>query len=46
MLSSIDNIEAGNGENVGGGISSNVSVMLPKWNSLSSSSCLAGSQGD
>lgn len=46
MLSSVDNIEAWNGKNIGGGVSSNVSIMLPKRNSLGGGSGLTGSEGD
>jgi hypothetical protein len=46
VLSSVDNIEAGDWENIGGGVTGNVSIVLPEWNTLSSSSSFTGSKRD
>jgi len=44
VLSTIDNIEAWNRENIRGGVSSNIGVVLPERNSLGSGSGLTGSK--
>lgn len=46
VLSSVDNIETGDGKDIGGGVASNVSVVLPEWDALGGSSGLGGGKRD
>ena len=42
MLSSVDHIEAGDGKNIGGGVSGDVGVVLPERNSPGGGTGLTG----
>jgi len=46
VFSSVDDIEARNGKSLGDGVSGNLSIVLPKRNSLDSGSGFGGSKGN
>ena len=46
MLSSVDNIEAGNREYIGGGVSGNIGIMLPEGDTPCNGTGLTGGKRD
>ena len=46
MLTTVDDVEAGDGESVRGGVAGNVGVVLPEGNALGGGAGLGGGEGD
>lgn len=46
MLTTVDDVEAGDGESVRGGVAGDVGVVLPEGNALGGGAGLGGGEGD